>query len=78
MLVTGILCWPTPDKIIKWLATIDEAIKNRSLDSGQASKMAGRLQWACQSTFKRMGRAMLIPIFQYVMITWKPVSSNAH
>ena len=54
---------PRKDKLAKWLALIEEALRNQTLSSGDASKMAGRLNWACQSVFRRLGRAMLQPLY---------------
>ena len=34
--------------------------------AGEASKMAGRLTWASQACFKRLGRAMLHPLYRRV------------
>ena len=36
--------------------------------AGEASKMAGRLTWASQACFKRLGRAMLHPLYRCVFI----------
>ena len=40
------------------------ALERGRLTSGEASKLAGRLTWASQSCFRRMGRAMLSPIYK--------------
>ena len=55
--------WPTKDKIKKWSAQIDRILNTQQLDAGEASKMAGRLGFAAQFAFSKLGRAMLRPIF---------------
>jgi hypothetical protein len=52
------------DKVAKWSGQIREALASMRLGSGQASKLAGRLGFGAQHTFRRLGRAMLRPIFQ--------------
>ena len=63
----GVRCRPSPDKVIKWIAMIDEIIaKGREKARcfpGAASKLAGRLSWAASALFNRFGRAMLRAIF---------------
>ena len=61
---SGIACWPSPDKIIKWTRRIARALKSGRLCPGDASKLSGALMWATQSMFKRLGRAMLRPIMR--------------
>ena len=51
------------DKAQKWLCTIDAAIETLHLDAGAAQKLAGRLSWATQLLFRKLGRAMIKPIF---------------
>ena len=46
--------WPAPDKVQKWLTTIDSCIETSTLQPGQAAKLTGQLQWTCQSTFQRL------------------------
>ena len=58
----GITAWPTPDKIVKWITRIVEALRLDRLTAGDASKLAGALNWAAQCTFHRLGRAMLQPL----------------
>lgn len=53
----------SPDKAHKWLHIIDEALHSRRLDAGAAQKLSGRLMWATQLLFDRVGRAMIKPIF---------------
>lgn len=40
-----------------------DAIVSRSLVAGAAQKLSGRLAWATQYVFHRLGRAMIRPIF---------------
>ena len=72
LVVLGILVAPSfdgttfkvdPSKCIKWLAVIDKAIATRRLCGGDATKLAGRLMWATQRLFNRLGRAMIKPIY---------------
>ena len=51
------------DRAEKWIAIIDLALKCGILTSGEASKMAGRLMWATQSLFHKLGRAMIKAFF---------------
>jgi hypothetical protein len=62
----GFTCRPARSKLCKILKCIIEAISSEWLDCGDASKLAGRLQWACQHMFHRIGRAMLRPIYDHV------------
>ena len=52
-----------PTKAAKWIDLISVAIDIQILESGQAQKLAGRLMWATQHLFFRIGRAMIKPIF---------------
>ena len=47
----------------KLLATINEALSSGQLHSGAATKLAGKLMWATQFLFHRLGRAMIRAIF---------------
>lgn len=58
--------WPDEAKVKKLTANIDRALISKTLVSGEASKMSGQLQWASQSVFKRMGRALLRPIYAQI------------
>ena len=60
---TGVRFSLSHQKAEKWLAQIKMAIEQRQLDSGAAQKLSGRLSWATQSLFYRLGRAMIKPIF---------------
>ena len=72
LVVLGILVQPSKTgvsfclcekKTEKWLACLEEAIVTGRLDSGRAQKLAGKLMWATQHLFYRVGRAMIKPIF---------------
>ena len=72
LVVLGILVQPSRTgvsfclcemKTDKWLACLEEAIVTGRLDSGRAQKLAGKLMWATQHLFYRVGRAMIKPIF---------------
>ena len=42
---------------------LDNAICTEILDAGAAAKLAGKLMWATQHLFHRLGRAMIRPLF---------------
>lgn len=52
-----------PKKRAKWLLQIQHALEADRLDAGSASKLAGRLNFATQRLFRRLGRAMVRPIY---------------
>ena len=54
---------PDDDKVKQWIAVIDGALRSGALTAGEASKMAGRLSWACCHVFERAGRSMVRPLF---------------
>ena len=54
---------PDDDKAKQWTAIIDGALRSGALTAGEASKMAGRLSWACCHVFERAGRSMVRPLF---------------
>lgn len=58
----GALHKPSADKVVKWSGKLKSFLATGKLCGGEASKMAGALQWAAQHTFKRLGRAMIRPI----------------
>ena len=60
---TGYCCRPAAEKALKCIAVMEEALSRGVLHSGCAQKLAGRLSWASQFLFKRLGRAMIRPIF---------------
>jgi hypothetical protein len=49
------------DKAQKWTEQLQTALANGRMPSGDASKFAGRLNFAAQHTFRRLGRAMVRP-----------------
>ena len=57
---------PDEGEIQKWLRQIQGFLDAGFMHLGQASKLAGALQWATRCTFKRLGRAMLRPIYRCV------------
>jgi len=59
----GFTCRLSPKTAEKCSMTIREAIASGTLQPGCAKKLAGRLSWATQFLFKRLGRAMLAPLF---------------
>ena len=59
----GIVARPSATKVVKWVASLREALRTGVLRAGDASKLAGRLQWAAQSLFNRLGRALLRDIY---------------
>ena len=59
----GAVFWPSEDKVEKWLATLDDTLKRRSLHAGAARKLAGKLSWSAQHVFSRLGRALLRPLY---------------
>ena len=49
----GMTCFPSPEKIKKWLMVISEALETGRLTTGAASKLAGGLSWGAQNMFHR-------------------------
>ena len=60
----GYECRPSRAKMNKCIAVMVQALCTGMLSAGAASKLAGRLLWATQHLFHRLGRAMLRPIFK--------------
>ena len=58
--VTFRLC---PTRAEKWAKQLRDAIDIGYLDAGFAQKLAGRLTWATQWLFNKVGRAMIKPIY---------------
>ena len=50
-------------KAIKWSAAINMSLMTGKMGAGCAQKLAGRLSWAVQMLFHKVGRAMIKPIF---------------
>ena len=61
--IDGYTCKPAARTVCKCLAVINDALRDGMLTSGQAQKLAGRLCWATQHLFNRLGRAMVRPIY---------------
>jgi hypothetical protein len=59
----GVCVQVTDDKAQKWLEDVDKALATGRLTPGDAAKLAGRLSFAAQHTFRRLGRAMLRALF---------------
>jgi hypothetical protein len=59
----GYSCSLAEDKAAKCIETIEDAFRVGEMHPGVARKLAGRLSWASQFVFHRLGRAMLRPIF---------------
>ena len=49
----GMTCFPSKDKVLKWLSVIHKAMTTSRLTAGAASKLAGGLSWSAQSMFNR-------------------------
>ena len=62
--LTGVTSAPDQKKREKWIRRIEEALRVNRLTSGEASKLSGALQWATQRMFRRLGRALLRPIYK--------------
>ena len=62
---SGLHCIPDKQKRKKWIARIKKALASKKLTAGEASKLSGALQWATQNQFRRLGRAMLRPIYRH-------------
>ena len=62
-LIAVLRCCPSPDKAAKWSDILLRVIATGIMSPGLAKKMAGRLSWAAQTTFRRAGRAMVRPFF---------------
>ena len=60
----GFRCELAREKAAKCIDAMSTALKDEQLFPGTARKLAGRLSWASQFMFRRLGRAMLRPFFQ--------------
>ena len=60
----GFTCRLDTEKAKKCIRTIEQALDCKELHPGCAQKLAGRLSWASLFLFRRLGRAMLRPLFQ--------------
>ena len=54
VLGNGMTCFPSGDKVIKWLGDIDTAMSTGSLTAGAAGKLTGGLSWSAQNMFHRL------------------------
>ena len=61
---SGVCCMPSPNKVTKWIGRLHDALDSNKLLPGQASKLAGALNWASQHMFKRLGRALIYPLYR--------------
>ena len=52
------------DKASKWRLDVERALATNTLSAWGASKLAGRLSFASQHIFRRLGRSMLRPLFR--------------
>jgi len=59
----GFRCRPAKAKAQKWLQCIRGFLAAGKLTAGDASKTAGRLSCAGSHMFRKLGRAMLRPMF---------------
>ena len=64
--LAGVTFWPEEEKIEKWCEQLEMSIGTKILNGGDASSLAGRLSFGAQRIFRRMGRAMLMPIFKQI------------
>ena len=58
-----ITVFPSAEKICKWTQQLEPIRASKVLHSGEAGKMAGRLGFASQHAFSKLGRSMLRPFF---------------
>jgi len=59
----NIYVWPTSEKVSKYIEQIDRILREKKLFSGEASKLAGRLNFAAAFIFSKLGRTMLRAIY---------------
>ena len=52
-----------PSKRTRWTEQIRNALADGHLNAGSASKLAGKLNFATQRLFRRLGRAMIRPVY---------------
>ncbi len=62
--ILGFKCRLEPGKAAKCIRMIELALERGELHPGCAQKLAGRLSWACLFLFRRLGRAMMRPLFR--------------
>ena len=66
----GYECRPSREKMEKCIVVMKQALATGLLHGGAAAKLGGRLLWAAQHLFRRLGRAMLRPIFRQKSSRW--------
>ena len=59
----GVVLKPTPERVKKVTATIDEALRTDEMTPEVAGKLAGRLNFITQATFGALGKAALKPVY---------------
>lgn len=64
--IEGYTCQVAPAKAAAWIDVLKHALSSGMLMSGCAQKMSGRLQWATQFLFHKLGRGMLQPIYAQI------------
>ena len=74
----GFRCLPDCSKARRWCVLLEKA--RARLPPGDASKLAGKLSWACSALFRKLGRAMLrcdyilasfVFMFGMVVVVWQ-------
>ena len=71
---TGAKFMPSRDKLFKWSLQMQQYLESGILHAGPASKLAGGLVWGGQKMFRKLGRAMIRPIFRHVLVSMHPIS----
>lgn len=61
--VSGYTCELAQDNAEKCILVMAKTLRDKELCPGTARKLAGRLSWATQIIFRKLGRAMLRPLF---------------
>jgi hypothetical protein len=59
----AIFLFPSKDKVAKWCAQLEQVRRKKQLFLSEAAKIAGRLSFASQYCFAKLGRSMLRPFF---------------
>ena len=65
----GAWCAPDEEKAVKWAEDIRSALDTMTLKAHVATKLAGRLNFAAQTMWHRLGRAMMRPIYAHMRTT---------
>ena len=60
---SGLKCSPSRDKVEKWMQIMKQYLLDGILPAGDAAKLGGKLNWGASSLFRRLGRAMLRPVY---------------